>query len=1109
MSNDLLADEEQIRVFVDCLFRHAEYGTVVGLRSFTHQKEDQIARIQGWPRIGGDNDTLITAAVEAATVSANDLVGLVFAPPVATFTEQVNGQKQQARLVDLANGLCITVELDEGDIGAHRQKLEVLLGLATVVVASGGVWIDPETGEIHEKLHLHWRLSEPTLVPDEHAKLRAARNLAALLVGADMTAVPLVHPLRWPGSWHRKDKSAPKLCKILASDPSAEVHLDDALTALQEAVEATGLKLGDKKEGPHAPGEPQAFIGRLRPAVLSIPNTDTTSWDDWNTMGLRIHRATGGSSDGLELWIDWSLQSGKYIAGECQARWQHFHAHPFSRSGAGTLFYMAKVYKRTGARSHLSRPESLDGVDVQPDDDADLPADAEAGSQTDVLAEVEAMDDGENEGDNADNLVSLDIARLIRLPVAAYEAERQAVADKHGIRVGALDAERRKLESKVRAAEKAKERVAAQKAKAAQSLVKQEQVQQEKEAKLDAAWRAAEARAEHRAKAAPDIEGTIWPYGIEARADGLYYAGGSEDQPPLWLCDPIEILGQGRDADGESWGLLLKWKDADQCTKTWPMPSRLLVTKLGDFEGELLCRGFRLDTNNQQRAHLRYALGGAKCSARVSFAEAPGWNAPAGGANAFVLIDGETVGSPSEQIVLKAPPEAAKAKMRQAGTLDEWKEGIAAKAVGNTVAAFSICAAFAGPLLKPLGEVSGGFHFYGRSKAGKTLATKLGVSVWGPTNEPCLLRSWRSTSNGLESAAEECNDALLVLDEVQQAEPKDVVSSIYLLANERGKQRLKQDATAKRARSWRTVVLSNGEHSLDAMAAKAAQTLPAGAETRLPSIPIGEQPMWPALHGAVSSVALISGLHKVLPTQHGTAIRPFLAALAETIAENDGTLGDALEELRKGFNDKLPSNADAQVRDVSRRCALIALAGELAIEWDILPWSAGEAKRAARQVLAWWLERRGGTGSEEDHQHVKAIRSFLVEYGTSRFVALKLQKVASGPSRWVEQHPERLVASRMGWRHMTENDEGGAFLIDPDGWGKVCAAANVDPLEAARTLKKAGHLGDGDGKNLARSVRVPGIGRTRAYIILPSIFAGEEVGTVAEASNVSEQEFAE
>src|SRR5215472_8161248 len=35
------------------------------------------------------------------------------------------------------------------------------LGPPTVIVASGGKWTDPATGQIFDKLHLHWRLRTP------------------------------------------------------------------------------------------------------------------------------------------------------------------------------------------------------------------------------------------------------------------------------------------------------------------------------------------------------------------------------------------------------------------------------------------------------------------------------------------------------------------------------------------------------------------------------------------------------------------------------------------------------------------------------------------------------------------------------------------------------------------------------------------------------------------------------------------------------------------------------------------------------------------------------------------------------------------------------------
>jgi hypothetical protein len=113
----------------------------------------------------------------------------VFAPPVATFTGP-----QQAGTDDLANGLTLALELDSGNPMAAVRKLGALIGPPTVVMRSGGTVIDAG-GAGHAKLHAHWRLSEPTRTPEDHAKLRAARHAAALLTGADRSAASLAHPL--------------------------------------------------------------------------------------------------------------------------------------------------------------------------------------------------------------------------------------------------------------------------------------------------------------------------------------------------------------------------------------------------------------------------------------------------------------------------------------------------------------------------------------------------------------------------------------------------------------------------------------------------------------------------------------------------------------------------------------------------------------------------------------------------------------------------------------------------------------------------------------------------------------------------------------------------
>jgi putative DNA primase/helicase len=65
------------------------------------------------------------------------------------------------------------------------------------------------------------------------------------------------------------------------------------------------------------------------------------------------------------------------------------------------------------------------------------------------------------------------------------------------------------------------------------------------------------------------------------------------------------------------------------------------------------------------------------------------------------------------------------------GTIEEWRQNVAAKCVGNSRLVFAVSCAFAGALLRPLGESGGGFHFYGKTSKGKTTALVVAGSVWG------------------------------------------------------------------------------------------------------------------------------------------------------------------------------------------------------------------------------------------------------------------------------------------------------------------------------------------------------------------------------------------
>src|SRR5829696_5764424 len=246
----LVVDGDQIRAFVDAVFRYASPGLFISLRTFRNGGSPDIRVVK---TKGPDREELIDAATKQAQKAANSGVNAVFCPPLAGFSS-----RDKADEAHLSESYVLTVECDERP-GEARQKLEDLLGPATIVVASGGRWADPETGEVEDKLHLYWRLNEPAIGGDL-ARLKAARRLAAEIVGADMSNVTVVHPIRWPGSWHRKGE--PRLARIVAATQN-EIALADALERLQAALpphsEKPNGKAGGLKGGGGGGGEGIVF----------------------------------------------------------------------------------------------------------------------------------------------------------------------------------------------------------------------------------------------------------------------------------------------------------------------------------------------------------------------------------------------------------------------------------------------------------------------------------------------------------------------------------------------------------------------------------------------------------------------------------------------------------------------------------------------------------------------------------------------------------------------------------------------------------------------------------------------------------------------------------
>jgi hypothetical protein len=348
----LQADRRQIERCVRSIFKNATYG-YISFRAFTQGSgSEPRGRSLGvgkdgkrqfvWPSAPiQDVDRVIKTATDMATWCATDDDRVVFAPPVCTLTNPAS-----AATADIAEGVALSLECDGPDDKHPNQKspqeaqdiLRIILGPPTVALASGTLWLDPNTGEEQPKWHLHYRLRVPTRDPDAHQRLREARNLAARLVGSDRTASSLVHPLRWPGSWNRKAEA--RMAQIIEVNEYVEIDLDETLDLLRQVATEMGLetrKNATDHEGRFDHDSDDDVEAKAIAALSVIPND--LDYSDWINIGIEIHSAFGGSGKGRDLWHEFSRQWPTYSQSAADAKWNSFHSG--GRRTAASLFARA------------------------------------------------------------------------------------------------------------------------------------------------------------------------------------------------------------------------------------------------------------------------------------------------------------------------------------------------------------------------------------------------------------------------------------------------------------------------------------------------------------------------------------------------------------------------------------------------------------------------------------------------------------------------------------------------------------------------------------------------------------------------------------------------
>lgn len=576
---------------------------------------------------------------------------------------------------------------------------------------------------------------------------------------------------------------------------------------------------------------------------------------------------------------------------------------------------------------------------------------------------------------------------------------------------------------------------------------------------------------------------------------GVWFTGADQDgkrKPPEWICSRLDVQARTRDQDDGCWGYYVSFADPLGKVKQWAMPARMLSADGGEYRATLLSMGLRIAPTPRARNLLTQYIQTRDPEEFASCTDRIGWHG-----RAFVLPR-ETIGDDAERIVFQSD-NAVENTFKSKGSADQWRERVGVPCVGNSRLVFAVACAFAGPLLRPAGMESGGFHYRGDSSSGKTTALKLAASVYGGAN---YLQRWRATDNALEATAAQHCDGLLILDELAQIEPKVAGECAYMLANEQGKARATRTGTPRARQSWRLLFLSAGELGLADHMAEGQKRTRTGQEVRMADIPADAGMGLGAfenLHGFDGGAAFAKHITGQAQTVYGAIGRAWL----EWLTTNADTLKASIRSASHALAvSMIPKDSSGQVERVGARFALVGAAGEMATAAGLTGWPVGESERAARACFDAWLSARGGNGNGEVVAMLRAVRRFLETHGEGRFAMWHRGSDDHAP-KTLQRAGVRRMLNAEGEPIKTDSQHGAEygdrmpaalgegvsheyFILTETFRAEVCQG--FDYKAVCRVLLDHGCLLPDKGRPFDCRPRLPGMGLTWCYRVPPAIF---------------------
>lgn len=346
--------------------------------------------------------------------------------------------------------------------------------------------------------------------------------------------------------------------------------------------------------------------------------------------------------------------------------------------------------------------------------------------------------------------------------------------------------------------------------------------------------------------------------------EGLFHVVESKGENPaaVKISGPIRVVALSRQIDGTGWGLVIEVPNYDGEWREIVVPREMLAGNGDSLRALLMSMGFHVATQKRSRdalmAYLEQVFSFVRT--RLTSVATVGWH------NGEYVTSGRIYSPRLNSDLVLSTPSTAVRMLEVSGTLDEWRENVGRFAVGNSRLLLVLGAAFAAPLLKPLGVQGGGVHLRGGSSTGKTTLLRAATSVYSQQN---YQMTWRMTDNGLEGIAAARNDGLLILDEIGQVAAHKVGEAVYMLSNGEGKTRSGKEGLTRLPSKFRIMLLSTGEISLADKIGEdrfSRTRVMAGQEVRLLDLPAdtGRHGAFEELHGFEDGASLATHLNRTV-----------------------------------------------------------------------------------------------------------------------------------------------------------------------------------------------------------------------------------------------------